>query len=480
MQTNDSKVFDGFDNFVSRVGLNNDNTLSAGMYTFNLMTRNRVQLEAAYRGSWVTGIAVDAVAEDMTRAGIEIQTHEASKDINELQKELKEKCVWSSLCSNIKWGRLYGGSIAVIQIDGQDLASPLNIDRIGRNQFKGLAVYDRWQLQPDLVNLIQTGPEIGLPEYYSIVTVASNLDPIGLAAKPVTGQIRVHHSRCIRSIGIELPFFQSITEMMWGESILERFWDRLIAFDTATMSSANLIERANNRTIGVENLREIIAAGGKAQQGLEAMFDMIRTFQTNEGLTILDKNDTFQTTNYTFTGLDALLLQFAQQLSGSTGIPLVRFYGQSPAGLGATGDSDIRLYYDNINSQQNSKLRNGIEKLLAIAWRSKFGVKEPNDLSFSFTPLWQMSAMDKATISKTNSDSILSVEEAGIISRATAMKELRQASGDTGIFSNITDEDIAEAEMEPTAPVPEDIEVSEEIKPKVSDKVKDWLRKIRG
>lgn len=40
---------DGFDNFISRLGLNNDNALSAGTYEFNLVTRNRILLEAAYR-----------------------------------------------------------------------------------------------------------------------------------------------------------------------------------------------------------------------------------------------------------------------------------------------------------------------------------------------------------------------------------------------------------------------------------------------
>lgn len=437
---------DGFDNFVSRVGLNNDNTLSAGYYTFNLLTRNRVQLEAAYRGSWVAGVIVDAVSDDMTRAGIDITTNEQDADIKDLQTKISRLQIWNSFRAAIKWSRLYGGSIAIIQIRGQDLSTPLDVKTVSKDSFDGLVVYDRWQLNPTLTQVIQSGPEMGLPKYYNIV---NNPAQVGQSSpENRSGQITVHHSRCIRLTGIDLPYFQALTEMMWGESLLERLWDRMIAFDNSTMSVANLIERANNRTVGVENLREILSIGGKAQQGLEAMFAMMRTFQTNEGLTLLDKNDTHETTSYTFAGIAETMLQFGQQLAGASGIPLVRLFGQSPAGLSATGESDIRMYYDSINSQQESKLRRGWDVLLKILWRSTYGKDAPKDLEFSFTPLWQMSLIDKATIAKTNAETIIGAHEQGLVSTETAMKELRQSSGDTGIFSNITDEDIVEAEAE--------------------------------
>jgi phage-related protein (TIGR01555 family) len=450
------KTADGFDNFASRLGLNNDNALSSGTYEFNLVTRNRTKLEAAYRGSWVVGAVVDSVAEDMTRAGISVTTNEDKEsDLKDLMSAISRLQVSQSLCANIKWGRLYGGSIAVIQIKGQDLQSELDINTVGKDQFAGLTVFDRWQLNPDLTSVIQSGPEMGLPEYYNIVTTSTSVDPQAqqnaeqMKNMPrATGQIKVHHSRVIRSIGIELPFFQAITESMWGESILERMWDRLISFDNATMSSASLIDRANLRTIGIQGLREIIAAGGAAQQGLLAMFEMMRLMQVNEGLTLLDKEDEFSSTAYSFAGLADMMLQFAQQLSGASGIPLVRLYGQPPAGLSASSDGEIRMYYDNINAQQNAKLHNGWDKILKVMWRSVFGKDAPKDLNFHFVPLWQMSAVDKAAVSKSNTETIVGAYEAGLVSRSAAMKDLRNTSAETGMFGNITDEEIKEAEEE--------------------------------
>lgn len=446
-----TKFFDGFDNFVSRVGLNNNNSLSAGYYVFNFITRQRAQLEAAYRGSWIVGRVIDSRAEDMTRAGIDITTNDDEAEIKDIQNAISRYQVWKSICSGIKWGRLYGGAIGVIQIEGQALESPLDLDTVGEDTFQGLAIFDRWQLNPNLFDVIDSGPELGLPKFYQIVSTASNGEAI---APSLTGMINVHHSRVIRFTGIELPFYQAITEMMWGESILERLWDRLISFDTATMSSANLIERANNRTVSIAGLREILAAGGKAQQGLEAQFAMMREFQTNEGMTLLDTEDEFTTTQYTFAGLSDMMIQFGQQLSGAAETPMVVLFAQSPAGMNASGDADIRMYYDSINSKQNADLRPGLELILKVMWRSVYGRPAPDDMEFTFVPLWQMSAKEKAEIAKSNTETIALAEEHGLVSRPTAMKELRDMSGDTGLFSNITDEEIEEAELEPP-PLPD-------------------------
>lgn len=65
---------DSFANFEARVGLGTGNQAAQGRYSFDFISRNRIQLEAAYRSSWICGMAVDAVAEDMTRAGIELSS----------------------------------------------------------------------------------------------------------------------------------------------------------------------------------------------------------------------------------------------------------------------------------------------------------------------------------------------------------------------------------------------------------------------
>jgi len=176
---------------------------------------------------------------------------------------------------------------------------------------------------------------------------------------------------------------------------------------------------------------------------------MMRAMQVNEGITLLDKLDEFQSTSYSFAGLSDMLLQFGQQLSGACDIPLVRLFGQSPAGLSATGESDLRMYYDSINAQQEARLRSPFETLIRVCWQSIFGSPAPKDLEFKFTPLWQMSALDKATVAKTNTDSVVEAFNTGLLSKPAAVKDLRAMSTETGLYSNITDEEVIEAEEEP-------------------------------
>lgn len=432
-------VGDSFTNFAARVGLNAGSQTDASQYNFDLVSRNRIQMEAVYRSSWIAGMAVDVVAEDMTREGIEIKSTMSPDDMEAFEQEMDALQIWNALCDTVKWSRLYGGAIAVLMIDGQRPETPLRLDTVGKGQFKGLLVLDRWLVQPSLENLVTDfGPDMGKPKFYTVVADAQAL----------VNQ-KIHYSRVIRLEGVQLPYWQRIAENGWGQSVLERLWDRLIAFDSTTQGAAQLVYKAHLRTMKVEKLRDLIAMGGKAFEALMKQIEMIRLYQSNEGMTLLDGSDTFETHQYSFSGLSDLMLQFGQQLSGALQIPLVRLFGQSPAGLNSTGESDLRTYYENIAKQQKNNLQIGITLLLKVLSRSVFGKPLPKGFSFKFKPLWQLSDTEKADIAAKVTSAISDAYDSQIIDRTTALKELRQNSHVTGIWSNVTDEDINAAKNDP-------------------------------
>jgi uncharacterized protein len=450
------KHSDGLANFVARVGLGTDNVLSAGTYVPYQITQNRLLLENIYRTSWIGGKVIDDYAMDMLRAGIDIMSPDKPDDVHTLQRYLIKLGIWGGLADCLKWARLYGGAIGVLDIEGQLTETPLRVDTVRKDQFKGIVVYDRWQLQPDLTRTIQQGKNIGLPEFYRAVTGWNN------RGKPNGYGDWIHHSRVLRFVGVQMPYYQAINLEMWGISILERLYDRLISYDTATMGVSNLVQKAYLRQIGVKGLREILAAGGKAEENLITMFSYIRQLQTNEGLTLTDSEDTMSYNSYSFAGVNDVLRQFGEQISGACGIPLVRLFGQSPAGLSSTGDADIRNYYDSINANQEASLREPIDLILSVAYRSKFGAARPESLDFDFAPLWQMSTKEKFDIAKTAVETIDLALAGTMISGEIATKELAGISKETGLFTNVTPEYIKEVENEP--PVP-NVEVDPEINP---------------
>lgn len=443
-----ARVADSFTNLEARVGLQAANQAAKGHYTFDLVSRNRIQMEAAYRSSWICGMAVDAVAEDMTRAGIELASDIDPDDAERIQATLEEFEVWDNLCDTAKWARLYGGAIAVMLIDGQDVSTPLNLDSIRKDQFKGLLVLDRWLVLPSLTDLVtELGPSLGKPKFYTVVA-----DGMALRNQ------RIHYSRVIRLEGLKLPYWQRIAENLWGQSVLERLWDRLLAFDSTTEGAAQLVYKAHLRTYKVKNLRDIIAMGGPAFEALVKQIEMIRRFQSNEGMTLMDASDEFEAHSYTFSGLDNVLLQFGQQISGALQIPLVRLFGQSPAGLNASGESDLRTYYDNVANSQDKQLRPGLSVLLDVVHRSALGRPPDDKFGFEFRPLWQLSDTEKATIAKDTESAVSDAYDKGIIGRKTALSELRKSSHVTGVFSTITEEQIDAADDDP--PDPGEVDIS--------------------
>ncbi len=433
-------VLDSFQNLQASLGIGSQNLMSQSFYGFNPITRFPLQLEWMYRGSWLSGMAVDAPAHDMTRAGVEFETtlDPDAKDL--LESSLLDLRVWHQLRECLKWGRLYGGALGYIVIDGQDPATPIRLDTITKGQFRGIIPLNRWQVSPTLMDIVsEFGPDWGNPKFYEVVQ-----NQPGLPWVP-----KIHYSRVIRFTGIDLPFQQKLTENGWGESVLERIYEVLVAHSSTSTGAAQLVYKAHLRLLKIEDLRGIIAAGGPAMAGVTAMLANLRLTQANEGITLLDKADDFETQQYAFSGLDGMLLQFGQQLSGALQIPLVRLFGQSPAGLNSTGESDLRTYYDGIAEKQEDKLRHPLNLILDILSRSVLGAPLPEGFKFRFRPLWLVRDTEKAQIASQTSDTVTKAFEAGLISQSVALKELRQSSHVTGIFSSITDEDIADADDKP-------------------------------
>ena len=428
---------DSFVNFAHSLGVGTNNPLTSSTYGFNPITKQRVLLEFIHRGSWLGGVAVDVVADDMTKAGVEIISDLDPRDISRIEERAIELGVWGSINEAIKWSRLYGGSIAVFLIDGQNLATPLRLDTIKEGQFKGLCTLDRWMVEPSLNDLItEYGPNLGLPKFYRVTAQAQALQ----------GK-KIHYSRCIRLEGIRLPYWQRVNENLWGLSILERLYDRMLAYDSASTGAAQLVYKSYIRTYKIKEMREIIAAGGDAMKGLIKYIDMIRQFQGIEGMTLLDSEDEFASaTHGAFAGISDALQQFGQQISGALQIPLVRLFGQSPAGF-ASGETDLRAYYDTIRQVQMKELKPGILTLYRALSASE-GIDFPAGTKIEFKPLWQLTEEQKANIVDKVTRALGQMANFSIIDKETCLKELRQLSYTTGIYSNITEEKIEKAKEE--------------------------------
>ncbi|MDN5680628.1 MAG: DUF1073 domain-containing protein, partial [Ewingella sp.] len=94
---------DSYENFVARLGLNESNQSGASTYKNNWTSRNRLLVEQAYRSSWLVGVGVDAVPDDMTRKGITITSKLEDGRKKQLDNAWDEMGLWEALNDTLKW-----------------------------------------------------------------------------------------------------------------------------------------------------------------------------------------------------------------------------------------------------------------------------------------------------------------------------------------------------------------------------------------
>lgn len=430
---------DSFANFNARLGANASNLQGGATYINQRnRTRNWLELNAMYRSSGLMRKAIDTVPDHMTREGIDLTTKDDPEQFDPLMQAFDDLGIWDEIGDGLRWGRLFGGALNVMLIDGQSLETPLNPDTIGKDQFKGFATFDRWQLQPVQQIITEYGPDFGLPVAYDILADGNPL-----------GGKRVHYSRVIRYGGARLPYRERLYEQGWDASYVEVWYDRLINLDTATAGTAQLIHKAHLRTVSIKDLRAIIAGPPEAMNGLMKQVETMRITQTLEGVTLLDANDKFEATTYAFSGLDNVLASFKQDYAAVTEIPMAVLYGQAPSGLNADGDLDMDLWVGMLKQNQERRLRRGLARTLDVMHRSVMGRPPEDGFGFNFRDISPMSEETKSKIFQQDATTLNTLEGSGIISRATTLSELKSLSEITGRGTKITDEDITEAESDP-------------------------------
>ena len=163
---------------------------------------------------------------------------------------------------------------------------------------------------------------------------------------------------------------------------------------------------------------------------------MENRFRTSFGVQLLSKDDSWENHAFSFTGLGEIYEQFMMDMAGAAEIPATRLFGRSPQGMNATGESDLRNYYDMIASLQERQLRPALEKLLPVMAVSCWGYI-PEDLEFVFEPASTASPLERAELAEKLTSPVIAAFSAGLLTREEALEELRDRGSELGLFRKI-------------------------------------------
>ncbi len=424
-------VQDAFSNMLFRLGYGSQSPLEATEYPLTRMTDNYALLNSLYRDNWVVQNVVGLMVDDMLREWYKLKGDITPEMQDALDRVERMTRLRARVNEGLRWGRLYGGAAGLILIRGQeDLSRPLDLDMVYPGSFQGLYILDRWQGVTPNMGLVFEGGE-PVPESYSITDAQGHT------------VVNVHHSRLVRFTGRDLPYLERVAELYWGESEVEALYKEVVAHDNVSANMAALTFQANINTMEVKGLEQLLSMASPAVQ--RRFWDVMQAqsvMQSNFGMRLVEEGSKLTNTQYHFNGLREVYESMCLNLCGASHYPMTKLFGRSPSGLDATGDGDLQNYYDYVDSQREAKFRPALQKLLPVLAMSAWGFV-PDDLDFTFPPLWTPTAKEVAEIAKTKSEAIVAGYQAGLMNVDTAQKELRKLEDETGMFGSITDEEIA-------------------------------------
>ena len=110
---------DGYTNPLAFLGESSP-LLSSGTYIRNNLTSDPDLLTTLYRTSWLSKRIIDTPSEDMTRSWYRFSSPLPEEDLESLRRLESRHSVRQELTNAIRWARLYGGSLALMVIRGEE------------------------------------------------------------------------------------------------------------------------------------------------------------------------------------------------------------------------------------------------------------------------------------------------------------------------------------------------------------------------
>lgn len=388
-------IFDSLQNLVSGLGLGKDKRTNS-IYALQLLDPQ--QLLTAYRGDWIARKLVNIPAFDMVRAWRDLQAEPDT--IEAIEAEERRLQIRAKVLKALKWSRLFGGAAIVLGVrQGTNPAEPLKIESVGKGDLQYAHVVSRYELGVGELDRDPMSPNFGGPTYYTLSGARG-------------GQVNIHPSRVLRFGGEDVPEFGRTDT--WGDSVLLALDEAVKNAGLATGGIASLISEAKVDVFKIKDLTKNVRDTAYVAR-LQARFALANEAKSTVNALVVDAEEEWEQKQISFDQLPDLARLYLSIAAAAGDIPATRFLSQSPDGMNATGEGDLRNYYDRLSAGQDMDLRPVLEQLDEIMVRSATGSR-PDDYYWTFAPLWQLSETDKASIFKNKADAARALAGTGGLS----------------------------------------------------------------
>ncbi len=278
-------------------------------------------------------------------------------------------------------GRLHGGGPIILGGTGAS-TEPLTTG------VTSMLLVDRWTLAPWEFYTDTNDPKYGQVKIYRVMR--PSLFGPGNNAPPPDPTEMIHESRVILFPGAETSPRRRVANGHWDDSVLQRVYQVVQAYGITWASITHLLQDAAQGVYAMKDLWNLIVSGNKA-----AVEERMRTVDEQRSVSraiLIDADqEKFSRVPTPFSGIPELIDRISERVASASEYPLTVLMGSSPAGMNATGKSDLEIFYGRCEHWLEDVCTPAVETLAEA-----MGITE--DIGITYPPLWLPSAEE---ISKT-------------------------------------------------------------------------------
>ncbi|MBA7802523.1 DUF1073 domain-containing protein [Citrobacter freundii] len=367
---------------------------------------------------------VGTIAEEMTRKWIKLKTvgdDDKSDRVKQLYDALDRYHVRDKFREAAEHDGYFGGGQIYIDVtspknvsawtDDTELQSKLFLSdkKISKGSLKGFQVIEPVWTYPGIYNAQNPlSPDFYKPTQWFVMGKT------------------VHASRMIDFVSRQVPDLLKASYNFRGLSLVQIAEPYVNNWLRTRDSVSDMIHSFSIPVLSTD-MSQMLSGGGA--ENLLMRLQMFNQCRDNRGAFAVD-NDPLKPEKAEFvsaplTGLEALQAQAFEQLCVPSSEPLVKYAGITPAGLNASSDGEIRVFYDYIHSLQQSVFKSPLKRVLDVIQLSEFGDIDP-EIYFEFEPLYEMSAKEKAEIRKIDADTDAVYVAAGALSNNEVREKIAE------------------------------------------------------
>ena len=408
-----SFISDSLQNLVTGLGTAKDRA-QQGQFIYRTPL-GRDEIASLYSNNWIGGKLVDVPADDATREW-RAWTGTASnvQAVEQLEEDLD---VAARVNVALKLADRDGGAAIILGVGG-DPREPIRPNQLRRGDLQYLLTVSRFDLAVGETDRDPASRFYGQAKEYVLHS--------GTAAGVV-----VHPSRVILFTGT--PRLDTLRSgEPWGDSIYERLYDAIRDATAGLQGLAALMQEAKVDVVSIPGLTQGVQQPS-FRSAVISRFALAMAAKAINNTLILDANEKWEQKTLTFAGWPEALDRLLLIVAGARDMPVTRLLGRSPAGLNATGESDLQQWYDHIAAVQQTRLRPALRPLDAALVRSAVG-RDPRAMSYTWRPLYSLGADERATIADKQATAVEKLANTGLLDRVSLAKAVAERIQEDGFL----------------------------------------------